>query len=370
MHAGAPDQRPQPRGPGPGRRILIDALAARFGGTAYAVVEVARQLARRPDVAAVIIVSRRGSIVERGLAHEAAVRCVVLPAVSRYELVRRVVWEALRLPALVARERSDVAISMSGMLPRLPNCPVMCLLFNPVMYESRTAANTLRRWAVRRTARHAAFVAAPSRPMAELVSASVGRECAVAPLGVDHSVFCPAADRGDEILCVADFYAHKRHDVLLDAWLLLSSPRPTLRLVGSPAVDPRAYADLVGRIETLPEAESIQLEHEISLDRLVDAYHRARVFVMPSEHESFCMPLVEGMACGVPAVVRGLRSLRETGGAGARYVDGDDPVQWATALERLLEDNVEHERARQLALRAAARFSWEALAADLASQLQ
>jgi glycosyltransferase involved in cell wall biosynthesis len=359
----------EPATSGAGRRILIDALAARFGGTAFAVVQLARHLALRPEVAAVVVITRHGSIIERGLAHDQAVTCLALPGVSRLELIRRTAWEALRLPAIVAREECDVVISMSGMLPRSPGCRVICLLLNPVMYESRTTANLLRRWAVRRTARQAEYLVAPSRLMADLVSTSVGRECAVVPLGIDHGVFSPASDPGEEILCVADFYAHKRHDLIIDAWLRLRSPRPRLHFVGNPAVDPQAHPRLLARIATLPEPSSIVLEYRVPLDRLVRAYQSARVFVMPSEHESFCMPLAESMACGVPAVVRGLPSLRETGGVGARYVDGDDPAQWAVVLEQLIEDDVDHERARRAALQAAARFSWETFAAELAAHL-
>ena len=352
-----------------GRRILIDALAARYGGTAYAAVQLARHLATNPKVSTVAVVARRGSIVERGLVDQQGVKCIALSVASRMELIRRIAWEAIRLPTLLAREQFDVVISMSGMLPRPPRCGVMALLFNPVMYERHTAADLLRRWAVRRTTSRAEYVAAPSRAMAELVSASIGRSCAVVPLGVDHGVFAPAADAGSEILCVADFYPHKRHDVLLDAWLLLRPPRPGLRLVGNPAVDARAHAALLARIETLPDRHSIDLEYGVSLDRLLDAYHHARVFVMPSEHESFCMPLVESMACGVPAVVRDLPSLRETGGPGARYVNGDEPARWAAVLEQLLEDGVRYEQARGAALRSAARFSWEAFAGHLVAQL-
>jgi glycosyltransferase involved in cell wall biosynthesis len=351
-----------------GRRVLIDALAARYGGTAYAAVQLARQLALRPEVASVTVIARRGSIVEQGLTSDETVALIPLPEPSRLELTRRIVWEAARLPSVAAPERCDVVVSMSGMLPRSPRCRVVCLLFNPVMFENRGLANALRRWAVRRTARAADFLAAPSHYMADLVAASTGRECAVVPLGVDHSVFAPAGDGGEEILCVADFYRHKRHDLLLDAWLLLPSPRPRLRLVGNPHVDPESHARLVARIESLPEASSITLEHGIALRQLVDAYRWARVFVMPSERESFCMPLLESMACGVPAVARGLPSLRETAGAGALYVDSEEPADWAAALEQLIQDDVEHGRVRREALQAAARFSWEAQAADLAGQ--
>jgi D-inositol-3-phosphate glycosyltransferase len=205
--------------------------------------------------------------------------------------------------------------------------------------------------------------------MADLVSVSARRECAVLPLGVDHSAFAPTAALGNEILYVADFYAHKRHDLVLDAWLLLPSPRPVLHLVGNPAVDTRIHRELLTRIKEMPEAGSIVLSSRISLERLVDAYHRARVSVVPSERESFCMPLLESMACGVPAVVRGIPSLRETGGAGARYVDGDDPSRWAAAIQQLISDRASHEQARAAALGAAAGFSWAAMAARLVEQL-
>lgn len=345
-------------------RVLIDALAARYGGTAYAAVQLGRHLAVNPKVSRVAVIARRGSIVERGLASASDVNLIALSAPARLELMRRIVWEATQLPRVVTQESSSVVISMSGMLPRWPRARVLCLLFNPVMYESASSANSLRRWAVRRTARDGATLVAPSRHMADLVSISTGCECLVVPLGVDHSVFRPGSDRGREILCVADFYAHKRHDVVLDAWLRLAPPRPRLRLVGDPSVDSRAYSRLLSRVEGL--ADAVIIEHGLSLARLVETYRRARVFILASERESFCMPLVESMACGVPGVVRDVPSLRETGGDGASYVAGDDPDTWASALERLTADESEHERARRTALATATRFSWERMAAELA----
>jgi glycosyltransferase involved in cell wall biosynthesis len=351
------------------RRILFDALAARYGGGAYAAVQLARHLAVRPGISKVVVVARRGSIVQGALADEQNLECIALAAAPRMELIRRIGWEAVRLSALARRQDCEVVMSMSGLPLRSPGRRLIYLLGNPVMYESRAAANLVRRWVVRRTARKADYIAAPSRLMAELVSHSVGRPCAVLPWGVDHRVFSPATRPGEEILCVADFYAHKRHDLVLDAWLSLSAPRPVLRLVGNPAVDSQAHARLLARIRGLPEVDSIALEYQVPLERLVRAYHRARVFVMPSEHESFCMPLAESMACGVPVVARGIRSLRETGGAGATYVETDDPAQWAAAIARMIEDDGEHRRARERAIRAAAEFSWERCAAALASQL-
>jgi glycosyltransferase involved in cell wall biosynthesis len=352
-----------------GRRVLIDALAARFGGTAAATVQLARHLVLDDRVAHVTVVCRRGSIVERGLAGEEAVSQIALPVPRGIELLQRVMWEALRLPALARRDRYEVLISMSGMLPTAPECRLVCLTGNPVMYESGGPANALRRWAARRTASEDAYLAAPSRYMADMVAASVGRPCDVLAWGVDHSAFFPAASPGEEILCVGDFKTYKRHDLVVDAWRRLPTPRPRLRLVGNPDVEPRAHASLLARIESAPEAESIKLDYRLAHEQMPDVYRRARVFVIASEHESFCMPLAESMACGVPAIASDIPSLRETGGAGALYLGGDDPDEWAAAIGRMCDDVEEHQRASELAVQSAARFSWERFAEELAEHL-
>jgi glycosyltransferase involved in cell wall biosynthesis len=367
-HREAPHERPVGAGSGE-RRVVVEALAARSGGTVRATIHLARHLAVRPEVASVVVLTRRGSLIAQELSGEPSVRCITLSYAARAELLRRAIWQFSRLPGLLARERCDVLISMSGMLPRPPGCPVVCLMGNSLMYESHTPADALRRWAVRRTARDAAHLLAPSRAMAELVAASTGRPCDVAPLGVDRGIFSPAPAPGAEILCVADFYPHKRHDLLLDAWLSLPSPRPRLRLIGDPTVDARTHADIAARIDKLADAGSVVIEHGLAQERVADAYRRARLFVLPSEHESFCMPLAESMACGVPPVVRGLASMRETGGAGARYIDEDDPALWGAAMRSLIESDADHQGAREAAISVAGRFSWETFAENLARRL-
>jgi glycosyltransferase involved in cell wall biosynthesis len=350
-----------------GERILIEALGARFGGTAYAAVQLAKHLGGRPDVEAVVVVTRQGSLISQGLFGADGVECHELSNTSRIELVRRVIWQAIRLPRLVNSRKVDCVISMSGMLPRRVPAKLTLLLFNPVMYEVATGANRLRRLAVRRTARRAALVAAPSHRMAELASSSTGRRCAVVPLGVDRKTFRPGSRPREELLCVADFYPHKRHEVLLDAWLRLPAPRPTLRLVGNPDVAPDHFARVSERIDSMRQAGTIIVEHGLSLDELVAAYQRARVFALASERESFCLPLAESMACGVPPVVRDIPALRETGGEGARYVAGNDSASWSEAISEILQDDRKYQSASNRALQAVARLSWESFADHLLS---
>jgi len=113
----------------------------------------------------------------------------------------------------------------------------------------------------------------------------------------------------------------------------------------------------------------ISLSPRLPLDEVVDAYHGARVFALASEHESFCFPVLEAQACGIPGVVRDLPVLRETGGRGTTYVAGDDAGTWAAALQRLLVDDLGHAAARAASLEHALRFSWEKTAAAVRARL-
>jgi glycosyltransferase involved in cell wall biosynthesis len=288
---------------------------------------------------------------------------------ARFELAHRLLWEAVALPRLVRRSGASSVMTWSGMLPRAVAAPVVCYLANPVMFEQSGAGNHLRRWAARRTVQRASHVLVPSHAMAALVAEALGRRPEVIPLGVDHNRFRPASERGTELLCVADFYGHKRHDVLLDSWAALASPRPRLRLIGDPHV-PRSWhrrvAAHAAEYESLGE---IIFESDLSLDRLINAYWRARVFALASEYESFSLTLLEAQACGVPAVVRDLPALRETGGAGTTYVAGDAARDWAEALERLLSDDAAHAAARAAGLEHARGFSWERTAEGVRSRL-
>ena len=140
----------------------------------------------------------------------------------------------------------------------------------------------LRRAAIARTARTAIAVYVPSRFLAQL-AADLPR-VRVVPLGVDRELFRPAEKVGNELLCVADFYPHKRHDLLLEAYASLPERRPPLRLLGNPDVDRDCFQSVAARASGIP---GVIVDGRVSLRRLLAAYRAARIFVIASEHESF-----------------------------------------------------------------------------------
>jgi glycosyltransferase involved in cell wall biosynthesis len=326
------------------------------------VAHLARHLAGRSELD-VYVVTRAGSLVARELGDRRGVRVVRLPRRGRFELVTRLSWEAMRLPALLSSVGAAGVITFSGMLPRPLRARTLAFLANPVMFTvSPRPANLLRLWAVRRTLERGATALVPSQAMARMVGEATGVTPIVVPLGVDHSTFRPLEEPGTDIAYVADFYPHKRHDLLFSAWARLPPPRPALRLVGNPEVAPRHHAAIVRRARAMSHLGRVTFEAGLPVNGLADVYRRARLTVVPSVHESFCMPLAESLAAGTPAVARDIPVLRETGGPGATYVAGDDPAAWADAMARVVSDDARHAELRAAGLRHARRFSWPKLA--------
>jgi glycosyltransferase involved in cell wall biosynthesis len=352
-----------------GGRIIIDALAARYGGAAYSTVHLVQALRDDPRTEEeVILVTQRGSLLAAAAQNADGLPVIAVRSPPRFELAWRLAWEAIALPRLVRRNPMSTIITLSGMLPWGTPAAIVCYLRNPVALMAHNPANRLRRWAVRRTSRHARLIA-PSAAMASLIEEVVGRRAEVVPLGVDHVRFRPAEVVGDEVLCVANLYQHKRHDVVLAAWATLPEPRPVLRFVADPRVDPRRAAEFEQMVREYGHLGEIRVQSRLSLDELVGAYHRARVFMIPSEVEGFCLPLLEALACGVPAVARDIPALRETGGDGTTYVHDDSTQAWGEALARLLADDEAHTSARAAGLEHARSFSWQRTARELRARL-
>lgn len=341
-------------------RLLIDALAARFGGNARAVVELAPALLERPEVDSVGVIAGHDSIVAAGLhAHGLTLITPPLPPIA--ELAFRLGWEALRLPTIVRESEADVLLSFSGIVPRHPRRPVVSFVSSSPPFDGHARRNGLRRIAITRTVRRSAAVYVPTRHMRRLLGFSNAK---VLPWGVNGDLFRPIDRVGTEVLSVGDFYPHKRHDLVLQAWLRLSEPRPVLRVIGNPAVDRRCFESFAAKAR---RHRAVVVEGPIPHPEMAARYHSARTIIVASESESFSMPLAEAMACGLPAVSRDHPALRETGGAGATYVAGSDPGTWAREIDAVYRSDVRHSSLRAAALKEATRYSWDDVAATVVS---
>ena len=110
-----------------------------------------------------------------------------------------------------------------------------------------------------------------------------------------------------------------------------------LVLVGSVA-SVGFVAAVEGLARELGVADSVVLAGSVSEAELAGWYGEADVFVCVSEHEGFCVPVVEAMGFGVPVVAFGAAAVPETL-AGAGVVLGDkSAVSVASAVARVVSD--------------------------------
>jgi len=174
----------------------------------------------------------------------------------------------------------------------------------------------------------------------------------VSPLVVDPAGLCglepdPATAQhlateveGPVLLYVGQLLPHKRPDLLVQAFHVLVT-----------YLDPDARLILVGPSRLPAFGNAIQhLVHELSLpgawvagpvtpEALAAFYRRADAFVTASEHEGFCVPVLEAMAFDVPVAARAAGALPETAGDAALLLPLDGgPALLAEAMHTVLHD--------------------------------
>lgn len=199
-------------------------------------------------------------------------------------------------------------------------------------------------------AKRAALALAPSEFNAEELRQIGFRDVRVSPLIVDvahmngiepheqtahhltHNIEGPVA------LFVGQALPHKRIDLLIAAYHSLVTyliPEAHLIMVGANRL-PRYGAALQHFIQelNLPRA---WLAGAVSGEELVAFYRRADLFVTASEHEGFCVPLLESMSFGTPIVARACGAIPETlAGAGLLLPADDDPVLMAEGMAEVM----------------------------------
>lgn len=88
-------------------------------------------------------------------------------------------------------------------------------------------------------------------------------------------------------------------------------------------------------------------------------WQRARALVFPSLHEGFGIPILEAMHFGIPILCSSEGSLPEVAGDAAMLVDTKQPLELASALERLTRDDFLQQSLRAAGKRRLAHFDLE-----------
>ncbi len=110
--------------------------------------------------------------------------------------------------------------------------------------------------------------------------------------------------------------------------------------------------------------EQVRVIGHVEADLLPALYQGASLFLYPSLHEGFGLPVAEAMASGVPVVTSGTSALGEIAADCAELVDPLDVEAIARAIVRCMNDRCHAERLARRGLKRSARFCWETAAAS------
>ena len=179
------------------------------------------------------------------------------------------------------------------------------------------------------------------------------RRTAVCPVLIDPSTFLctpspavvaelDAAKQagGIDLLFVGRIAPNKcQHDLVkvLAAYRRAYDPNARLRIVGGSSAD--RYRDAVARYAAeLGLAEAVELSGSVDGDTLAAYFDRADVFASMSEHEGFCVPVIEAMHHGVPVVAYSAAAVPETLGDAGIVLDTKSPERFAAAIHQVVGD--------------------------------
>ncbi len=142
------------------------------------------------------------------------------------------------------------------------------------------------------------------------------------------------------LLFVGRIAPNKRVETLIETFFWYQryyNPFSRLTIVGSEHSCPRYFAMLRMQAYDLDLA-NVCFEGFAAPDGLPSYYRHADVFITASEHEGYCLPLIEAMHNGVPVIARAQGGMPEAlGGAGVQF-EGLGPGELAGLVHRVVSD--------------------------------
>jgi glycosyltransferase involved in cell wall biosynthesis len=159
--------------------------------------------------------------------------------------------------------------------------------------------------------------------------------------GISLSEFTPAGknEKEDFLLFVGTLQPRKNLVNIVRAFSLIAGTiDDSLVIVGGSGWKNSPLAELMESLEK-PVRDRIVFKGYVDGDELARLYRRARLFVLPSLHEGFCLPILEAMASGTAVLTAPRTAIPEIFGDAAKYADPLSPEDIAAKMKELLSDS-------------------------------
>ncbi|MGC9468855.1 MAG: glycosyltransferase family 4 protein [Anaerolineae bacterium] len=292
---------------------------------------------------------------------------------------RRILWEQTVLPGLLRRLGADLLHAPAFVGPLASGCPQVITVHDlsflryPQFFRpaNRLYLRTMTGVACRRAAAVIAVSEFTGKEVAELLRVPVSRI---------HPIYHGVAPRFrplprtdvDEfrrrqglperfVLFMGTLEPRKNLIQLVRAFRKLKDPDLHLILAGAQGW---FYEEIFSEVEELGLADRVHFPGFVPAEDQPFWYNAADAFAYVSVYEGFGMPVLESLACGVPAVTSSTSSMPEAGGLGALLVPPDNVDAIAEAIDRILSDEALHGELREKGLVHAAGHSWDKTARE------
>ena len=266
-------------------------------------------------------------------------------------------WEQVALPCWLSRHRPDLFLAPANIVPLWLSCPTVLILHDTMMFVPSLSLSDAQRyytyqtWALHlATARCKSIITVSEFSACEIVKelgANLAGRVKVIPEGVEERFFTEPApgvldaflDKYDlkpgYILHFASAVPRKNTRAVLEALALLKAQGialPQVFLPGLVSHDDPVQGWLqefcVGAVTT-----GYLSEEELPL-----AYAGAGLLLYPTRWEGFGLPLLEGMAAGLPVVATDTTSIPELAGGCAWLMRRGSTEEIANYIKRWMEN--------------------------------
>ena len=166
--------------------------------------------------------------------------------------------------------------------------------------------------------------------------------------GYDDNIFYRQSGAKPYLLHVSAYQPKKNVDRIIEAYQAIEDKNKLPLIVVCPNYPTIINDDKITLINT-----------HIDSKQIAKYMKEAYAFIFPSIHESFGMPLVEAMACGVPVITSNSTACPEIIANAGILVNPLSSEEIKNAIIKLLQDKNLHDELAKNALERAKDFSWE-----------
>ncbi len=309
------------------------------------------------------------------------VKICVLPAVP-YP-----VWEQVLLPQAVRRERCDILHCTSNTAPLFTNIPIITTVHDIIYLEKisilssqgsqyQRLGNMYRRFIVPGVARKSKRIVTVSEFEKENIERVLGysNKLRVIHNGVgshfvkinDSTVlkaarekyhlperfifFLGNTDPKKNTINVLKAFAEYQLKYNNDVWLVM------------PDFDELVLLEMLSKTVKPDVRAKIRTTGYVPNTELPAIINQCTLMLYPSLRESFGIPILEGMACGVPVITSNTSSMPEIAGDAALLIDPTKPEAILGAVEKVMNDPVLAATLSKKGQQRATVFSWDNMA--------